>query len=68
MSVASLPKVELHLHLEGAAPPTFIRGLATEKSVDLGGILDEQGSYKYKDFWDFLNVYEAATSVLSSTA
>jgi len=66
LSVASLPKVELHLHLEGAAPPAFIRGLASEKSVDLSGIFDKQGAYKYKDFWDFLNVYEAATSVLNT--
>ncbi|QMU57273.1 MAG: adenosine deaminase [Boseongicola sp.] len=66
MSFSSLPKVELHLHLEGAAPPAFIRGLASEKSVDLSGIFDERGAYKYKDFWDFLRVYEAATSVLNS--
>lgn len=60
------PKVELHLHLEGAAPPAFVRGLAAEKSVDLSGIFDESGHYAFKDFWDFLNVYEAATSVLKS--
>lgn len=66
MSAGSLPKVELHMHLEGAAPPAFIRGLAREKSIDLSGIFDENGSYKYKDFWDFLKVYEAATEVLKS--
>ena len=66
MSLAALPKVELHLHLEGAAPPAFIRGLAAEKSTDLSGIFDERGAYKYKDFWDFLRVYEAATSVLTT--
>ena len=59
-----LPKVELHLHLEGAAPPAFIRGLAAEKSEDLSGIFDERGAYKSSDFRDFLRVYEAATSVL----
>lgn len=59
-----LPKVELHLHLEGAAPPAFIRGLAKAKHEDISGIFDERGAYKYKDFWDFLKVYEAATSVL----
>lgn len=59
-------KVELHLHLEGAAPPAFIRGLAAEKGTDLTGIFDEKGAYKYKDFWDFLRVYEAAISVLNS--
>ncbi len=66
MSFKSMPKVELHLHLEGAAPPAFIRGLAQEKNVDISGIFDEQGAYKYKDFWDFLKVYEAATSVLQT--
>jgi adenosine deaminase len=60
------PKVELHLHLEGAAPPSFIRGLAAERSVDLSGIFDESGAYAYDGFVDFLRVYEAATSVLAS--
>lgn len=58
--------IELHLHLEGAAPPAFIRGLAQEKSVNLEGVFDEKGDYVYKDFWDFLKVYEAATSVLKT--
>ena len=61
-----LPKVELHLHLEGAAPPAFIAGLAKEKHLDIVGVFDAQGNYRYKDFWDFLKVYEAATSALQS--
>ena len=60
------PKIELHLHLEGAAPPAFIRGLAREKSIDIGGIFDASGYYRYRDFWDFLKVYEAATSTLTT--
>ncbi|SPH17135.1 Aminodeoxyfutalosine deaminase [Defluviimonas aquaemixtae] len=63
---ASLPKVELHLHLEGAAPPAFIRGLAAEKKIDISGIFDERGNYAYRDFWHFLTVYEAATAVLTT--
>jgi adenosine deaminase len=59
-----LPKVELHLHLEGAAPPDFIRGLAREKHVDIAGIFDAQGNYAYDGFVDFLRVYEAACTVL----
>lgn len=62
----NLPKVELHLHLEGGAPPAFIRGLAKEKRVDIGGIFSEDGSYRFADFWDFLKVYEAATTTLQS--
>ena len=59
-------KVELHLHFEGAAPPDFIRQLASEKKVNLDGVFDENGHYSYTDFWDFLKVYEAATAVLQT--
>ncbi len=62
----ALPKVELHLHLEGAAPPAFIRGLAAEKSVDLSRIFDVRGGYAFRDFKHFLKVYEAACTVLQT--
>ena len=61
-----LPKAELHLHLEGAAPPAFIRGLAAEKGIRLSGIFDDRGAYAFSDFWQFLKVYEAATAVLQT--
>lgn len=64
MSWKSFPKVELHLHLEGGAPPAFIAGLAQEKNIDISGIFDEQGRYTYKDFDHFLTVYEAACTTL----
>jgi adenosine deaminase len=66
MTVTDLPKVELHLHLEGAAPPAFIRGLAKQKHMDLQGLFNDDGSYRYTDFWNFLKVYEAATETLTS--
>jgi len=62
--IMRLPKVELHLHHEGAAPPAFIRGLAKEKSVNLSGVFTPDGSYAFRDFVHFLSVYEAATGVL----
>lgn len=65
-ALADGPKLELHLHFEGAAPPAFIRGLAQEKNVDLSGIFRQDGSYDYRDFAHFLSVYEAATSVLQT--
>jgi adenosine deaminase len=61
-----IPKIELHLHLEGAAPPAFIRDLAREKYMDLSGLFNADGSYRFADFWDFLKVYEAATSTLQT--
>lgn len=66
MSVTDLPKVELHLHHEGAAPPAFIRQLAAEKKVDLSKVFNDQGGYAFNDFVHFLSVYEAATSVLKT--
>lgn len=61
-----LPKIELHLHLEGAAPPALIRAVAAEKHIDLSGIFDPRGAYRFRDFAEFLKVYEAATSVLTT--
>jgi adenosine deaminase len=65
VSYKSLPKVELHLHLEGGAPPAFIRNLAQEKHIDISGIFDERGNYVYRDFNQFLKVYEAACTTLT---
>lgn len=66
MSFKALPKVELHVHIEGAAPPGFIRGLAREKKLDISGIFTPDGGYEFRDFWHFLDVYEAATSTLQT--
>ncbi|CUJ09989.1 adenosine deaminase [Cognatishimia activa] len=66
MSVADLPKVELHLHHEGAAPPAFVRQLAFEKKMDISKVFNAEGGYAFQDFVHFLSVYEAATSVLKT--
>ncbi|MGB0498599.1 MAG: adenosine deaminase [Rubricella sp.] len=65
MSVADLPKVELHLHIEGAAPPAFMAALAAEKGRDLSAII-EGDTYRFTDFPAFLAAYEAVTEVLES--
>ena len=49
MSWKTYPKVELHLHHEGAAPPAFIRGLAQEKHVDISKVFDERGQLDQRD-------------------
>jgi adenosine deaminase len=64
MTYKSMPKVELHTHLEGCAPPSFIRGLAKEKSIDISGVFNKDGTYAYRDFDHFLQVYEAACTTL----
>jgi len=62
----NFPKVELHLHLEGAAPPAFIRGLAKEKNIDIHRIFDDAGNYAFGNFTQFLQVYEAAVETLKT--
>lgn len=66
MTYRSMPKVELHMHLEGGAPPSFIRGLAKEKNIDISGIFNADGGYAYRDFDHFLEVYEAACTTLQT--
>jgi adenosine deaminase len=66
MTFASMPKIELHLHHEAAAPPAFIRQLAAEKKIDLSGIFDADGNYIFRDFDHFIEVYDAATKALQS--
>lgn len=63
---ADLPKVELHLHLEGAAPPALIRDIAREKHIDLSGAFDARGDYVLRDFAHFVRLYEAVSSVLTT--
>ena len=66
MNFRDFPKVELHTHLEGCAPPQFIRTLASEKNIDINGIFTSDGGYAYRDFDHFLKVYEAACTTLQA--
>jgi adenosine deaminase len=66
VSFRQLPKIELHHHLEGAAPPAFVRDMARAKNLDVSGIFDAKGAYQYRDFLQFLDVYEAATKPFQS--
>ncbi|MBE0414227.1 adenosine deaminase [Yoonia sp.] len=66
MTFKQMPKVELHTHLEGCAPPAFIAGLAREKKIDISGIFDADGGYAFRDFDHFLKIYEAACTTLQT--
>ena len=58
-----LPKAELHVHVEGAAPPELVARLADRHGLDLEGVFDETGEYRWEDFSGFLHVYDRAASV-----
>src|SRR6201996_791895 len=65
MSVDSLAKVELHVHLEGTAPPELVARLAQRNGVTLPErLLNEHGRFHYDDFLDFLRAYDLAASVI----
>ena len=66
MSYKDLPKIELHHHLEGAAPPALVRDMARARGLDVSNIFDAKGAYDYGDFSQFLDIYEKATRPFSS--
>jgi adenosine deaminase len=63
--IPEVPKAELHVHLEGTAPPELIARLAQRNGVALPAqLLDAHGRFRYSDFLDFLRTYDLAASVI----
>lgn len=62
-AVASVPKAELHCHLEGAARPELVRSLAREHGIDLSHVFDADGRYRSGDFSTFLATYDEVVEV-----
>jgi len=60
-----IPKAELHVHLEGTAPPDLIRRIAQRNGLPLPeGLFDGDERFVYTDFLDFLRAYDDAASVI----
>jgi len=64
--LAALPKVELHIHLEGSMPPETLLALARRHRVslpadDVEGLRDW---FRFRDFDHFVEVYLACSRVL----
>ncbi len=57
--VAAVPKVELHVHLEGAIPPASLLELAARRRVDLPSDTEEglREWFRFRDFSEFLEIY-----------
>ena len=56
-------KAELHVHIEGTARPELVRRLAAKHQIRLDGLFDETGSYRWRNFVEFLSAYDHAASV-----
>ncbi len=60
-----VPKAELHVHLEGTAPPDLIRRIAERNGLAVPeGIFAAPDRFAYRDFLDFLDTYDKAASVI----
>ncbi|RXJ68272.1 adenosine deaminase [Halarcobacter ebronensis] len=64
--IKSLPKAELHLHIEGTLEPKLMLELAQRNSVEIPytNIEDIQKAYEFTNLQSFLDIYYAGASVL----
>jgi adenosine deaminase len=59
------PLAELHVHLEGTAPPDLIRRLAARNGMTVPeGLFAAEDRFAWVDFLDFLRTYDRAASVI----
>jgi adenosine deaminase len=62
---ARIPKVELHVHLEGTATPDLVRRIAERNGLAVPeGTFAAPDRFAYTDFLDFLDTYDKAASVI----
>ncbi|MCI0711915.1 MAG: adenosine deaminase [Chloroflexi bacterium] len=66
--IRAMPKVELHLHLEGSIRPEILLQLARKNGVALPYETVEglRGWYQFRDFDHFVDIYLAICSALQS--
>ena len=64
--IGRLPKVELHVHLEGTLEADLAFQLAAKNGVALpfGSVAEIRAAYEFSDLQSFLDVYYAACAVL----
>jgi adenosine deaminase len=64
--IASMPKAELHCHLEGTLEPELIFALARRNGIALRyqSVEALRSAYRFRDLQDFLDLYYQGTSVL----
>ena len=62
-SIASLPKAELHLHLEGSIQPATVRALMSRHGHELSEEEIRQ-RYAYENFSEFIEAFKWVTSFL----
>ncbi|WP_416688241.1 adenosine deaminase [Candidatus Pseudothioglobus sp. Uisw_041] len=61
-----LPKIELHLHIEGTLEPELLFKLAKRNSIQLpfNSVNEVKNAYQFSDLQDFLDIYYQGAEVL----
>ncbi len=64
--IEKMPKVELHLHIEGSLEPELMFQLAKRNNVDLpySSVEEVRAAYDFGNLQDFLDIYYAGCKVL----
>lgn len=58
----TLPKAELHCHIEGATPPVLALAQAERYGIDTSGFIRD-GAYAWQDFTSFVASYDATANL-----
>lgn len=66
--ITSMPKVELHIHIEGSLMPEMMMKLAQRNGVKLpyASVAEIEQAYQFGNLQDFLDLYYAGMSVLKT--
>lgn len=64
--IQSLPKAELHLHIEGSLEPELMFELSKRNNIDIPfkNVEEVRAAYKFHNLQSFLDIYYAGASVL----
>ncbi len=66
--IEKLPKVELHLHIEGSLEPELMFSLAKRNNIDIpfNSVEEVKQAYNFSNLQDFLDIYYQGMSVLQT--
>ncbi|HEY1272023.1 MAG TPA: adenosine deaminase [Terriglobales bacterium] len=64
--IRSLPKAEIHLHLEGSVAPSTLAELKKRRGTNNATLADADALYQYQDFTGFLMAFKAVAELLKT--
>ncbi len=64
--LATMPKLELHVHLEGTMTPAFLLELVDRHGIDIGitSIEDAKALFAYRDFTHFIDTFTTCSDCI----